>query len=107
VAKEFNEFFTSIDQNTVDKIYSLASGCSYDLTQSSFVPRCYLPSQQFSFRPVNCGEVEKVITSMPSDKAPAIGKISSMNNHPVRDVHNHEMSLSQARRFQWNGKQLK
>ena len=52
VAKEFNEFFNSISQNTVEKIYSLANECSYDLTQSSFVPRCYLPSQQFSFRPV-------------------------------------------------------
>ena len=65
VAKEFNDFFISIGQNTV---YSLANECSYDLTQSSFVPRRYLPLQQFSFRPVNCGEVEKVITSMPSDK---------------------------------------
>ena len=100
MAKEFNEFFTSIGQNTVDKIYSLANECSYDPTQSSFVLRCYLPSQQFSFRPVNCGEVKKVITLMPSDKAPRIDKISSTSNHPVRDVHNHEMSLSQAIRFQ-------
>ena len=76
VAKEFSEFFTSIGQNTVDKIYSLANECSYDLTQPSFVPRCYLPSQQFSFRPVDCGEVEKAITSMPSDKARGIDKIS-------------------------------
>ena len=59
VAKEFNEFFNSIGQNTVEKIYSLANECSYDLTQSSFVPRCHLPSQQFSFRPVNCDEVQR------------------------------------------------
>ena len=39
-------------------------------------PSCYLPSQQFSFRPVNCDEVQKVITLMPSDKAPGIDKIS-------------------------------
>ena len=32
VAKEFNEFFNSIGQNTVEKIYSLANECSYDLT---------------------------------------------------------------------------
>ena len=42
VAKEFNEFFNSIGQNTVEKIFSLANECSYDLTQSPFVPRCYL-----------------------------------------------------------------
>lgn len=65
-----------VGQNTVKKIYSLANECSYDLTQSSFVPRRYHSSQQFSFRPVNCDEVEKVITSMPSDKAPGIDKIS-------------------------------
>ena len=76
MAKEFNEFFNSIGQNAVEKIYSLANECSYDLTQSSFVPRCYLPSQQFSFRPVNCDEVQKVIILMPSDKAPGIDKIS-------------------------------
>ena len=76
VAKEFNEFFNSIGQNTVEKIYSLANEWSYDLRQSSFVPRCRLPSQQFSFRPENCDEVQKVITLMPSDKAPGIDKIS-------------------------------
>ena len=45
-------------------------------SQSSFVPGCYLTSQQFPFRPVNCDEVQNVITSMPSDKAPGIDKIS-------------------------------
>ena len=29
VAKEFNEFFNSIGQNTVEKIYLLANECSY------------------------------------------------------------------------------
>ena len=38
--------------------------------------RRYHSSQQFPFRTVNCGEVKKVITSMPSDKAPGIDKIS-------------------------------
>ena len=76
MAKELNEFFTSVGQNTVEKIYPLANECSYDLTQSSFVPTRYHSSQQFSFRSVNCGEVEKVITSLASDKAPEIDKIS-------------------------------
>ena len=66
----------TLSVKTVEKIYSLANECSYNLTQSSFVPRCYLPSQQFLFRPVNCDEVQKVITLMPSDKAPGIDKIS-------------------------------
>ena len=40
VANKFNEYFTSIGQNTIDKIQSLANECNYDLTQSSFVPKC-------------------------------------------------------------------
>lgn len=43
VAKEFNEFFNSIGQNTVEKIYSLANECSYDLTQSSFCAKVVSP----------------------------------------------------------------
>jgi len=36
----------------------------------------------FHLDPINCGEVEKVITSMPSDKAPGIDKISiRVNKH--------------------------
>ena len=46
VADEFNEFFTSIGQTTVEKIQSLADQSNYDLTKSSFAPRCHLLAQQ-------------------------------------------------------------
>jgi hypothetical protein len=76
VAKSFNEFFTSIGQNTTEKIRLLAGQSNYDLTRPSFVPRCYPEQKQFSFRSVNCDEVEKVINSMPTGKAPGNDKIT-------------------------------
>ena len=76
VANEFNQFFTSVGQNTVNKIKSLADECNYDLTQSSFVPRNFPPLEQFSFRPVTQDEIEQIILSMPTRKAPGIDKIS-------------------------------
>ena len=75
VADEFNEFFTSIGQTTVEKIQSLAEQSTYDLTKSSFVPRCHLLAQ-FSFGTVEYKEVEEVINSMPTGKAPGNDKIT-------------------------------
>ena len=82
VANEFNKFFTSIGQNTIHKIQSLANECNYDLTQPSFVPKCYPLSQQFIFRTVQCGEIEQIVNSMPTGKAPGIDKISL---HVIKD----------------------
>ena len=69
-------FFTSIRQTTVEEIQSLAEQRNYDLTKSSFVPRCHPLAQQFSFGIVECKEVEKVINSMPTEKAPGNDKIT-------------------------------
>jgi len=75
VANEFNKYFTSIGQNTIHKIQSLANECNYDLAQSSFVPKCYPSSQQFTFRPVERSELEHIINSMLTGKAPGNDKI--------------------------------
>jgi len=75
VANEFNEYFTSICPNKIDKIQSLANECNYDLTQSSFVPKCYPLSQQFTFRTAECSENEQVVNSMATEKAPGNDKI--------------------------------
>ena len=82
VANEFNKYFTSIGQNTIHKIQSLANECNYDLAQSSFVPKCYPSSQQFTFRPVERMEIEHIINSMPTGKAPGNDKI------PLRVIKN-------------------
>ena len=75
ITNEFNKYFTSIGQSTIRKIQSLANECNYDLAQSSFVPKCYPSSQQFTFRPVECSEIEHIIFSMPTGKAAGIDKI--------------------------------
>ena len=75
VADEFNQFFTSISQNTIHKIQSLANECNYDLMQPSLVSKCYPLSQQFTFRTVECVEIEQIVNSMPMGKAPGIDKI--------------------------------
>ena len=66
VVNEFNKYFTSIGQNTIHNIQSLANECNYDLAQSSFVPKCYPSSQQFTFGPVERSEIEHLINSMPT-----------------------------------------
>ena len=76
VANMFNDFFTSVGQSTVDKIKALASEYNYDLTKLNFVPRHYPLSEQFSFHPVECKQVEQIVTSMPSNKAPGLDKVS-------------------------------
>ena len=75
VANKFNEYFTSMGQNTIDKIQSLTNECNYDLTQSSFVPKCYPLSQQFTFRTAAFSEIEQVVNSMATGKAPGNDKI--------------------------------
>ena len=73
----FNVFFTSVGQNSIQKIKTLAEQCNYDLTNPSFVPRIYTQTQQFSFKEVECKEIEKVISSMPSGKAPGNDRITA------------------------------
>ena len=69
--------FTSVGQTTVDKIKALATECNYDLTKSQFVPRHHSLSEQFSFHSVECKQVEQIIISIPSNKAPGVDKISA------------------------------
>ena len=70
-------FVTSVGQNSIQKIKTLAEQCNYDLTNPSFVPRIYTQTQQLSFKEVECKEIEKVISSMPSGKAPGNDRITA------------------------------
>ena len=76
VANEFNAFYASIGQKTVEQIKRLADQNNYDLNNPSFVLRQYSQEDQFSFRAVECKEVGKVIYSMPSGKAAGYDKIT-------------------------------
>ena len=49
VANEFNTFFSSVGQATVDKINSLANECKYNLAKPGFKPRMYGELEQFAW----------------------------------------------------------
>lgn len=76
VADEFNRFFVSVGQSSVEKIQSLANECNITLNRNYFVPRQYPSCEQFHSNTVSSGEIERIISSMPSNKAPGIDKIS-------------------------------
>lgn len=75
VADEFNQFFVSVGQSTVDKIASLANECNLTLNQNCFVPRQYALSDQFTLSTIDYKQIQRIITAMPSNKAPGIDKI--------------------------------
>ena len=76
VANEFNSFFSSEGQITVDKIKSLANECKYHLTKTAFKPRFHAESKQFFFKTVECKQIEDIIHFMATNKTPRIDKIS-------------------------------
>ena len=76
VANEFNTFFSSIGQTTIEKVKLLADECKYDQTKSVFTPRIYAESEQFVLQTVESKQVHDIINSMPTNKSPGIDKIS-------------------------------
>ena len=70
-------FFTSVGQNSIQKIKTLAEQCNnYDFTNPSLILRIYTQTQQFSFKELGCKEIERVISSIPSGKAPGNDRIT-------------------------------
>ena len=85
VTDEFNQFFVSVGQSTVDKITSLTNECNLTPNQSYFTPRQYTLSDQFTLSTIDYKQIECIITSMPSNKAPGIHKIPL---HVIKDCLN-------------------
>ena len=80
VANKFNQYFTSVGKTTIEKTTELAKQWDYTYkeqipTESPVSP--FPPSEQFNFHDVSCGEVKRVVTSIPNNKAPGIDKIPS------------------------------
>ena len=77
VANEFNNFFSGVSKNTTKKIKEMAATteCNYILGRNSFQARNHLTSEQFSFTPVKCYQVEAIIKNMAPNKVPGIDKI--------------------------------
>ena len=75
VANEFNTFFSSVGQVTVDKINSLVNECKYNLAKPGLKPRTYDESEQFAFHTVECKQIQNIVSAMPTNKAPGNDKI--------------------------------
>jgi len=75
VTDEFNQFLVSVGQSTVDNITSLANECNLTLNQNYFAPRQYALTDQFTRSTIDYKQIERIITAMPSNKAPGIDKI--------------------------------
>ena len=75
MATEFNQFFTSAGKTTLAKIQSLADECGYLPTHASSAPIQYPLSEQFTFRNVECCEIDRVVKSLANNKAPGTDKI--------------------------------
>ena len=76
MANEFNNFFVNIGKNTIQKISTLAEKFQCEAHASLFTPREYPASEQFVFNAnVNTNQVQKIINSMATNKAPGIDKI--------------------------------
>ena len=82
VADEFNNFFSSVGKSIINRITKLAEESNYTFNQCSFIPRIYPLSEQFTFNAVKCEQVQKIVTSMASGKAPGIDKIPI---HVIKD----------------------
>ena len=75
VAENFNNFFVSVGNSTVDKINDFANDFGFECNRDRFAPRQYPLSEQFSFKKVEPAVVESIISSMPNNKAPGRDKI--------------------------------
>ena len=69
-------------ENTIKKIQEMATttDCNYKPGKTLFQAKSYPVSEQFSFTPVKCHQVEAIIKNMSPNKAPGIDKI------PVRVI---------------------
>ena len=58
------------------QVIVLVQECNYLLAQHPFTPRSFSSAQQFSFRSMEQCEIENIILSMPTGKAPGADKIT-------------------------------
>ena len=79
--EEFNQFFTSVSKNTADSACTIASTINATmqpdpslLSPNSSV--AHSTTNTFSFQPVSCNEVKRIILTMPSNKSPGFDKVS-------------------------------
>ena len=83
LANDFNEFFSSVGRRSAEAAAHIATVNNMDSTSSLEVSSHPLNelhhddvTNVFTFTPVTCTEVQRVILSMPSNKSPGYDKIS-------------------------------
>ena len=83
MANEFNSLFADVGDITVKKIKDLAAKFNFELNNNPFIPRTFALLEQFTFNPVDYKQVQTIVNSMATNKAPGIDKI------PVRVAFSH------------------
>jgi hypothetical protein len=81
LSNQFNVFFTSVGQQAATSSIKLAVEHGLQVSES-VLPVPYPEDELFYFRPVTCEEVNKVILSMPNNKALGYDKV------PVKVINN-------------------
>ena len=81
LVQEFNQFFSSVDKNTSDSASTVTSMINATMQPdpsllSSNSSVADSATSTFSFQPVSCNEVKRIILTMPSNKSPGFDKVS-------------------------------
>ena len=82
LVEEFNHFFTSVGKNTADSASTIAStiNASMQPDPSLLSPNSSVADSTtitFSFQPVSCNEVKRIILTLPSNKSPGFDKVTT------------------------------
>ena len=74
VADRFNQFLTSVGETKNEKINLLANECGYVPTQLTYSPEFPI-AEQFTFTQVHYPDIERIVSSLATNKAPRIDKL--------------------------------
>ena len=80
VANEFIQFFSSVGRKTAKAVVRKAADHNTNTnepsTESLSTPAVYHHEEMFTFAPVTCTQVQRIISVLPSNKSPVPDKIS-------------------------------
>ena len=77
VANDFNSYFSSVGSRTAEAVAQLARDNNFTYLNSSSPSPALSSADCFSFSPVSCEVVRRVILSLPPNKAPGPDKIKA------------------------------
>ena len=80
VANDFNQFLSSVGRNADQTAAQLAIDNNINISDTSLIspPTTRNSSEKlFNFTPVTCTQVERIVSSMPSNRSPGPNKVST------------------------------